>query len=126
MAERYRIEIRLIGDNITPDKFSSRDIGELNGSMSLIIGFHNCAYDALDIEDSEVVVGTRLNSAGSYVLQFQTPYEAEAQKAYNTVASAIAAEKYDALPVKSIDALKTIRKIARNHSTEAQLWEKKR
>ncbi len=125
MADKYTIEIRLIGDNITPNKFSSRDIGELISAIEQMLA-PIIARDnpALGIEDSEVVVGLALIQHGSYILQFQTPYEEEALKAYDKVTVSIATQKYAALPAKSIEALKIVRKIARKHNTEAQFWKK--
>lgn len=125
MVDRYRIEIRLVGDNMTPDKVSSRDIGELLPAIEQMIA-SLIARDnpALGLDESEVVVGLAAIEQGSYKLQFETLYEVEVARAYRQITGAISADNYGSLPLKSIEAIKIVRKFTRKYKTDTQFWEK--
>jgi hypothetical protein len=121
----YVIEVRLIGENIKPEQLSSRDIGQLIASVEEMIA-PLVARDnpALGIDESEVTVGLSSVQQGSYILRFETLYESASQVAYNKVTNAIDTGKYDTLPHRSIEAIKTVRKISRKYQTDTQFWEK--
>jgi hypothetical protein len=125
MSDKYVIEIRVSGEDITPDKMSSRDVGELIASIEQMIAFIVARDNpSLGIDQSQVIVGLASVKQGSYVLQFQTPFEAEVGKAYNEVTDAINEENYNNLPAQSVEALEKVRKFTRKYRTETELWEK--
>lgn len=121
----YQIEVRLIGDDLTPNKISSRDVGELITAIEQMIAAV-VAQDnpALGIKEDEVIVGLSGVEKGSYILQFESLYEIPSQNAYQKIAEAVVTGKYDNLPIHSIEAIRTTRKIARTYKTETQFWEK--
>jgi hypothetical protein len=124
MATRYLIEIRLVGENMLPDKISSRDVGGLITSVEQMIASIVARNNpALGLSDDEVIVGLAHIEQGSYILQFQTIYEAEVATAYAAISRSISSENYETLPIKSIDALKTVRKLTRKYRTDIQFWE---
>ena len=120
----YQIEIRIIGEDLTPEKMSSRDIGTLIASVEQMIA-SIAARDtpALEVDESEVIVGLATVAQGSYVLRFETLYEAASQVAYRTATTAVATRRFDNLPPESIDAIKNIRKITRKYKTNTEFWE---
>lgn len=123
MADHYVIEVRLIGEHLMPERISARDTGALIAAVEQMIA-SVVARDnpALGIDESEVVVGLAAVQAGSYVLQFQTPYVTEAASAWAKIGSAIS-QGAASLPVKSVDSLKTIRKATRKYNAVTEFWE---
>ncbi len=73
MADPFMIEVRLIGDNMTPETLSSRDIGDLIASIEQMIA-SVVARDnpALGLGDDEVIVGLAAIELVSYVMHFHT------------------------------------------------------
>lgn len=124
MTTGYRIEIRLLGEDKTPEKLSSRELGNLLSSIEQMIA-HIVARDnpALGIDESEVVVGLAAVDQGSYVLEFQTQHENEVAEAYHQVAKAITSSQYEHIPAKSIEAIRAIRTVTRHLNTETEFWE---
>jgi hypothetical protein len=124
MTNQYQIEVKIVGADITPEKISSRDIGELIASVEQMIA-SVVARDnpALQVDERDVVVGLAAIQSGSYVLQFRTVYDTEVAKAYATISQSIVSGNYSKLPRKSIDAIKDIRKISRKYRTSTELWE---
>lgn len=124
MAERYQVEIRLHAEGITPDKISSRDVGELIAAVEQMLA-PLVAEDnvALGLDEREVIVGLAFIKRGSYILQFETPHEAEVAHAYQRIAMSIETGHYAGLPGKTVDALKKIRGAARKYRTDVEFWE---
>lgn len=126
MADNYVIEIRLVGDHMSPETISSRDVGDLIASIEQMIA-SMVARDnpALGLSEDEVIVGLAGIQQGSYILQFKTPYEPEVTTVYSNIANSIANESYENWPVKSVDSLKRVRAFTRKYRTDAQLWTRK-
>lgn len=123
MAGNYLFEVKLVGEHLTPDKISSRDVGKLIASIEQMIA-SIVARDnpALDIDEKDVVVGLSSVREGSYVLGFETAYESEAVRAYTTVTNAISTADFRSLPPNSIKAVKEIRVITRKYHTDTEFW----
>jgi hypothetical protein len=79
---------------------------------------------ALGIDESEVTVGLASIEHGSYMLQFQTQYEAEVSNAYGLITTSITEGDYSNAPIKSIEAVKTVRRVTRKYSTDIEFWER--
>lgn len=123
MASTYLFEVRLVGEHLTPDKMSSRDVGQLISSIEQMIAWIVARDNpALGIDEKDVVVGLASVQEGSYVLGFQTVYESEAVKAYTAVTTAIATSNFRNLPTNSIEAVKQIRTITRKYRTNTEFW----
>jgi hypothetical protein len=123
MANQDVIEIKITGENVTPEKVSSRDIGELIASVEAMIAAIVARDNpALGIDESEVIVGLASIEHGSYALLFQSQYEAEAIDAHTKITNSINTGNYSNIPIKSIDAIKSVRKVARKYSTEIEFW----
>lgn len=120
------IEIRLIGEDLTPEKISSRDIASLIAAFEQMIA-SVVARDnpALAIDESDVVVGLASIRQGSYILEFATPYKPEVQSAYSIISDSIMNSDYVYLPSKSVEAIKSIRKITQKYKTDIQFWQKR-
>lgn len=123
MAKSYLFEVRLVGEHLTPDKMSSRDVGQLIASVEQMIA-SIVARDnpALGIDEKEVVFGLASVQEGSYVLGFETVYENEAVKAYHAVTNAIATANFRNIPTNSVEAVKQIRTITRKYRTNTEFW----
>lgn len=118
MADRYTIEVRLTGD-LTPDKIRSQDIAILISAIEQMVAVIVARDNpALGIEESQVTVGLSAVGQSSYIMQFDTQYQNEVQRAYEIVTNAIAAQSFDALPIRSLEAIRRIRNIARDYRTE--------
>ncbi len=123
MANTYLFEVRLVGEHLTPDKMSSRDVGLLISSVEqMIASIVSRDNPALGIDEKDVVVGLASVHEGSYVLGFETVYESEAVRAYTTVTNAIATSNFRNLPTSSIEAVKQIRTITRKYRTNTEFW----
>ncbi len=120
----YQFEVRMVGEDLSPEKVSSRDVAELIASVEQMIAAIVARDNpSLGIDESEVVVGLASVRQGSYVLQFETVYETQSQAALAATAQAVSSGQYDTLPYKSVEALRTVRKITRKYKTDTQLWE---
>lgn len=122
----YSIEVHLTGEDISPEKLSSRYIGGLIANieemLAPIIAENN---PALKLDESDVTIGLSRIKQGSYVMQFTSQYEKPLAAAMHMATSAIAAQDYSNIPDKSIKAMEDIRKTIRKgfpHS-EAEFWE---
>ncbi len=122
MTDPYRIEIRLIGDTLTPANIRSRDIATIieaiEQMLAAVIARDN---PHLGVDESEVTVGLAEVLHGSYRMQFQSQYDPEAKRAFVTITTAIHEQQFDALPQITVEAIKSVRKIARLYHTDLQL-----
>ncbi|MBI1278921.1 MAG: hypothetical protein GC179_12405 [Anaerolineaceae bacterium] len=125
MSDKNLIEIRILGENATPDKISSRDVGELISSIEIMLAAIVARDNrALGIDESQITVGLAAIEHHSYDLIFQSQFEQEVIVAANQVATSINTGNYSKIPSKSIEAVKTLRKIARKYSTDIEFWQK--
>ena len=120
----YRIEVRFDGD-LTPDKVSSRDVGELIASIETMV-------EAIIIRDNPTfrlnpgdvilsLVAVESNSS-HYVLASEL--ERVVPAAYQLATTAINTNRYDLLPVRSIEAIRTVKKFSKKYNRSAELWER--
>jgi len=125
MAARSLIEIKIAGENITPDKLSSRDVGELMSAIETMIATSVARYNpALGIDQSDVTVGLAAIEYGSYTMLFQSQYETEVLNASQIMATSINTGDYSKTPVKAIESVETVRKIARKYSSDIEFWQR--
>jgi hypothetical protein len=125
MNDKFIVEVRIVGQDIAPEKISSRDVGELIASIEQMIA-SVVARDnpSLQIDEKEVIVGLAAVQQGSYILQFQSVYADEVAQAYTFITQSIASADYSDLPPKTLNAIKDIRKITRKYRTDTEFWSK--
>lgn len=125
MATKSLIEIKIMGENITPDKISSRDVGELIAAIETMVAVIVARDNpALGIDERDVTVGLADIEYGSLTTLFQSQYEVEVLDAIHQVATSINASDYNNTPTKVIESVETVRKIARKYSTDIEFWER--
>lgn len=120
----YKIEVRFDANELTPDKLSSRDVGELIAAIQDMLEaiierdnptFHRTADDVIIS-----LVGVNRGSSG-FVMSSEL--DVIVQPAYTLATSAITADKYNILPVRSVEAIKTFRKVAKTYNKPLRLYE---
>lgn len=125
MADRNLVEIRIAGDNNTPDKVSSKDVGELitafETMLAALIARNN---PTLGIDESEITIGLARVEYGSYRLGFQSQLENEMIAANLQVTTSINTGDYANLPKRVIEGVETVRKIARKYATDIEIWQR--
>lgn len=119
MNDNYTIEVRFGGSELTPAKLRSADLAyvitAVEQMLAAIVARDN---PGLDIEEKQVTIGLSQITRGSIGLQFVSQYETQVRRAYDKATSAIAANNFDELPYRSVDALKKVIRFTRDHGTE--------
>lgn len=120
----YKFEVRLNVGELTPDKVSSRDAGELISSVETMIE-EIVVHDnpSIKLTSGLILVSLVGVKEGSSRYELATELEHIVRPAYQKATSAIASGNFDVLPVKSIEAIKNIRKISRRYNAPAEFWE---
>lgn len=120
----YKIEVQLGVHNLTPDKLSSRDVGELISSienmLEAIIVRDN---PTLRLSTNDVILSLIGVHGSSSHFEFATEFDQVVESAYSIATTAIATNKYDVLPYKAVDAIKDIRKFSKKYNVATELWE---
>ncbi len=124
MQQDDPIEIRLVGENLSPYTVSARDAGRLIAAMEQILtalvrhGKHGQTFP-----EEGIVLGLAAIEQGSYILRFTTPYPEQVMPAYRQLGAAIHNAEFTALPSKSIEGLREVRAVARKYHANAEFWQ---
>lgn len=117
------IEVRLIGDNVTPGNVRSRDIAELIASVEQMIASVVVRNNPqLGFQEDEIIIGLVAVHEGSLRLQFRVPevYAPAAIPAYNLVSSDVQRRDFSSLPLKTVESLRSIRSITVKYSATTE------
>src|SRR5258708_5989928 len=124
MADKTLIEVKILGENATPDKISSKDIGELITNVEIMLAAIVIRENhALGLSENEITIGLADIKHDSYDLVFQSAFEKEVVSATEQITASINSGDYTRIPAKSIDAIKTVRKLARKFYTDIEFWQ---
>ncbi|SRR5258708_18555044 len=124
MAHKNLIEIKILGENATPDKISSKDIGELITNIEIMLAAIVARDNpTLGLAESEITIGLADIKHESYDLLFQSSLETQVINAVGQITASINSGDYAKIPGKSIEAVRTVRKLAHKFSTDIEFWQ---
>jgi hypothetical protein len=125
MASKKLIEVRITGNDITPGKIRSRDVGDLIIAIeSMVAALVARDNPTLQLNENEVTVGLSAIEHGSYILVFESEHEDAVINASQLVADSINTNNYSKVPVTTRDAIEKIRKVARKYHTDIEFWQR--
>jgi hypothetical protein len=121
----YSLEVRVTGETFNAELISPKEVaGFIIAFEKLISSIVIRNNAALSLTENDVILGLSSITQGSLNNSFVTIYEAEVDSASAIAADAITNERYDLLPIESIESIKEIIRFNRKHNTSTEVWRK--
>ncbi len=118
------IEIRLVGENLSPYTVSARDASRVISAVEQMLkALVSRDQAARPLPKSGIVVGLAAIEQGSYILRFTTPYPDVVMPAYQRLGAAIQQADFANLPAKSVEGLREVSTVARKYHAQAEFWQ---
>src|SRR5436190_19689240 len=113
----YKIEVHFGNKELTPDKLSSRDVGDLVAAIEIMLAaIIERDHPTYSFAENDILLSLVDVKSGSSGFIMSTELDMLVEPATKVASTAITTDQYNLLPMKAVEALRTVRKFSKTYN----------
>lgn len=116
----FTIEVCLNGRELPPDRVNARDAAALIAAVEAMLSAVVARDLGVELNETDVVINLAELRPSGYALVFTTPQPGVVERAFASISESVDADQLERLPIRAIDALREVRRIARKYDIETE------